>query len=114
MPPASLSVPPAFRFSYENFETYPKNLLHNSTHDAVLEAYQERLEDLDRRLFSNAPYNVRTLEYGPTNANPTFNRRDVGDEAELRDWIGDTAIGHLAQPLGGNIATRPDPVCRVV
>jgi hypothetical protein len=72
MPPASLSVPPAFRFSYENFETYPKNLLHNSTHDAVLEAYQERLEDLDRRLFSNAPYNVRTLEYGPTNANPSM------------------------------------------
>jgi hypothetical protein len=64
MAKAALVVPPAFRNSYDNSQSYPCNLMYYLVHTDVLQAYRARLSDLDPKLFSqnSNEHCISTLE----------------------------------------------------
>lgn len=41
----SLDVPAPFQRSYESYETYPRNILHQGSYIGTLQAYADRLDN---------------------------------------------------------------------
>ena len=73
--PAGLAVPEAFQRSYENLESYPRNLLYQTTSQASLEYYASRLDRSASTLFveSDSEIHVPFREYtGEGRANDKY------------------------------------------
>ena len=131
---ASLQLPHSFEQSYENFESYPCNLIHKTQYPGELNSYKQRLDDTASKLCKQnekdvaVPFrdfsisqNIRTrqgnyLHYYlmiPVLISSAVEKRNVFNDSGLKSWLGDTsALDPLASRRTGALATKPDPRCR--
>ena len=127
-------VPEVFERSYEAFETYPHNLVHQAAYPPVLKAYTERLNSAASTLFvgkdAEGDVSFRDLvpeeDIGPDGrGEPSallfvtllrrqeFIRQNVFGDERLKAWIGDlSTVDPSSSKLVGDVATKKDPKCR--
>ncbi|KFY94147.1 hypothetical protein V500_03400 [Pseudogymnoascus sp. VKM F-4518 (FW-2643)] len=77
---------------------------------AISKAYKDRLDELDVALL-----NLFIKEDEVADVPFPFERRNILNDAKLKDWIGDqSSIDPLAKTESGELATKPDPKCRFI
>ena len=109
--PVGMQLPDAFRNSYINFKTYPKNLVYQTSYPATLVGYHTRLENVSQRLLvgQDIEQNVVFRDF----TGQAFERQNVCGDALLKKWIGDISIAKVTTPnVAGSLATKKDPKCR--
>jgi hypothetical protein len=121
-------LPVSFQLSYENFESYPQNLVYKTTYTAVLKAYAARLEEASSTIFTekdedaDVPFRDfrgqgKFSHYCSMSSRlisgAAFERRNILKDAKLKEWIGDnSSIDPLTSTRTGALATKTDPKCR--
>ncbi|KFY80124.1 hypothetical protein V499_01013 [Pseudogymnoascus sp. VKM F-103] len=104
------ALPDSFKLSYEDFESYPHNLIYRTACTAVLKAYESRLKEASSALFIG-----EDGEDGAADIPFPFERRNIFNDSKLKDWIGDqSSIDPLVATLTGELATKSDPKCRFI
>ena len=103
----------AFKNSYLDFKSYPRNLIFQGTYPPALEAHAARLDDASSALFkghdTDADIRFRDLDPdGERKASPStvvrqltpsdFNKQNIYSDNTLKDWLGDQS--------------KKDPKCR--
>src|SRR2546423_1455454 len=112
----TLQLPDAFKEAYKDLESYPSNLLYQPSYRGALQVHTARLTNAAPRLFisNDADIHVPVRDMLPTAQGGNFeaDKRNIFNDAKLREWLGDTAtVNANGAPVGG-IATREDPKCR--
>lgn len=125
------ALPDTFKLSYEDFESYPHNLIYRTSCTAVLKAYQSRLKEASSALFigedgedgaadipfrdfrGRGKFSHLYLKFSVLTPCAAFERRNIFNDSKLKDWIGDqSSIDPLVTTLTGELATKSDPKCR--
>jgi hypothetical protein len=124
----ALTVPAAFTRSYENADTYPRNLIHQTSYPTAISAYKARLDKYALRLFVE---DAREIEVSFRDFRSSQQRMSsiypictllicqapdtqyVRNDAALKAWLGDAStVDPLNQSLVGPLVTKRDPRCR--
>jgi hypothetical protein len=126
----ALQLPEAFERSYCDFESYPKNLVYQTSYRGALEAYAVRLDNAEPDLFTS---NEQEVDFPVRDSSPTgigrFSHasivsqllihegfdanRNIHDDEALKRWLGDqSAVDPVTLKPAGNLATKADPKCR--
>lgn len=130
------ALPDNFKLSYEDFESYPHNLMYRTACTAVVKAYEARLDEVSPKASSKASstlfigedeaadipfrdfrgrgkFSHLYLKFSALTPFAAFERRNIFNDSKLKDWIGDqSSIDPLVATLTGELATKPDPKCR--
>ena len=123
---AALQVPDSFTSAYKDFDSYPRNLLRQTSYAATLRAYATRLKDLSSILFvtddKHAHVPVRDFAgLGSTSQDPRqttlivigWDKINILGESKLRERLRDQSTwDQTQQALLGPVATTRDPICR--
>lgn len=124
----ALTVPANFKRSYENSDTYPRNLIYQTAYPTAISAYKARLDKYAPELFVE---DAREIEVSFRDFRSSQQRMSsiypicplltcqapatqyVRSDAALKAWLGDTStVDPLNQSLVGPLITRRDPRCR--
>jgi hypothetical protein len=125
---ATLDLPDEFVTSYEDFQKYPVNLVQKTAYSGFINAYMERLKDLDPKLFSHLDYCISTLDYETPQISDvsgkcifredehailTIQENDIHNDDELKAWLGHKTVTAQNEKAAQRIElTRTDPFCR--
>ncbi|KAL9021295.1 MAG: hypothetical protein Q9185_001500 [Variospora sp. 1 TL-2023] len=108
-------IPNSFQRSYEDFESYPRNIIQKNLYSGALEAYAARLDTAEPNLLTKpeAELYVPFRDLYPLCQGPKTHNI-LSDDA-LRKWLGDrSSIDPLTSTRNGAIATKTDPICRFI
>ncbi|KAL8972469.1 MAG: hypothetical protein Q9197_002762 [Variospora fuerteventurae] len=111
----TFNIPNSFQRSYEDFESYPRNIIQKDLYSGALEAYAARLDTAEPNLLTKAEAElyVPFRDLYPVCQGPKT-QNILSDDA-LRKWLGDrSSIDPLTSTLNGAIATKADPICRFI
>ncbi|KFY09750.1 hypothetical protein V492_05364 [Pseudogymnoascus sp. VKM F-4246] len=101
------TLPEPFKVSYEDFQSYPNNLIYKPTCEKILEEYKRRLDEASSRLFIGEDEDA----YVPFH----MEKCNIFTDSELKNWIGDqSSIDPLTAMRTGALATKTDPKCRFI
>ena len=103
-----------YRISYQDFESYPRNLTYQTSYPAAVLAYRTRLDTGSTRLFTTIDdEDVPFRDFNSTTN--AFERQNVRSDAALQQRLIDhSTIDPLTATVMGNLASKPDPKCRFV
>lgn len=61
-----MQLTPAFKWSYENFESYPRHLVHQRLYAGVVQSYERRLTGAVPKLLAHddAATNIKCRDFG--------------------------------------------------
>ncbi|KAL1966201.1 hypothetical protein VTN77DRAFT_4753 [Rasamsonia byssochlamydoides] len=105
---AALPLCDAFKNSYQQLDSYPSNLLYQTTYRGALEAFSRRLDDAAPRLFAKEEEAfVPFRDLLPSGQG--FEKQNILDDNALKEWLGDRSA---TRP--GVLATKKDPKCRFI
>ncbi|KAL9609994.1 MAG: hypothetical protein Q9167_005267 [Letrouitia subvulpina] len=102
-----LQLPAAFANSYQEFASYPENVVHKSTYIGGLRRYRIRLDEVQSKLFTPKDANINVPFRDLQHSGDAFHRQKIRDDNELKVWLGDESA---SDP--GKLATKRDPKCR--
>lgn len=111
----ALTVPAAFKRSYENSEMYPHNLIYQTSYPTVISTYKARLDNYAPRIFVEdaSEIEVSFRDFWSSRQPPAT--QYVRSDAALKAWIGDAStVDPLDQSLVGPLVTKRDPRCRFI
>jgi hypothetical protein len=127
----ALQLPTNFESSYTDFESYPSNLICQTSYLYAVKASKERLDAAAPKLFTSQDGEVEipfreSLPSGvgrfPSLADSQcdldanfqdFRKRNILSDDKLKKWLGDTTtINPATQAPEGSLATQEDPKCR--
>jgi hypothetical protein len=127
--PPALQLPHAFELSYRDFESYPSNLICQTSYLYAIKASKERLDAAAPKLFTSqdgeveVPFRESLLSgVGRFRADSrcdwyadlqAFQKRNILNDDKLKKWLGDTTtVNSATQAPEGSLATQRDPKCR--
>lgn len=110
---SALQIPHTFKTSYEEFESYPRNLIQQISYPAALIAYATRLEDASPTLFVHNEQDILVpfREF----SGHSWERRNISGDVKLKDKLGDqSTVDPITSTRVGELATKRDPTCRFI
>lgn len=112
---APLQLPRDFEKSYEDFLSYPCNLVCKTSYLGTLKTYKARLQDASTTLF-NKPNGKMHVPFRDWNAtSQMFDKQNILSDVKLKEWLGDqSVVDPLTSSRVGPLATRRDPKCRFI
>jgi hypothetical protein len=117
----ALQLPANFTTSYKDFESYPSNLICQTSYLYAIRASKERLDATAHKLFTT---NDGEVEVPTRDSLPmpncvfqadsrAFQKKNILNDDKLRGWLGDTSsINQQTGTPEGSLATQEDPKCR--
>ncbi|KAL8998394.1 MAG: hypothetical protein Q9169_002522 [Polycauliona sp. 2 TL-2023] len=110
-----MQIPDTFKHSYQNFETYPRNICNHNVYLGILQAYANRLDAAASRLLigSEADALVPFRDLFSASQGPATH--NILDDGALKKWLGDqSSIDPLTSQCCGAVVTKADPKCRFI
>ncbi|KAH8796953.1 hypothetical protein F5882DRAFT_22088 [Hyaloscypha sp. PMI_1271] len=112
MPPA---LAESFKRSYGDFESYPRNLICQTTYRDAADAYYARLRGAERTLLVQDEDEIEVPFRDLLPSAQGFVKQNIFDDEALKAWLGDISIpGPVAGSTVGELATKKDPLCRFI
>ncbi|KAL8811715.1 MAG: hypothetical protein Q9200_001578 [Gallowayella weberi] len=112
---STLDIPIAFQRSYENYETYPRNIIHQPSYFGTLEAHADHFEEAASTFLvaSEKEAFVPIRDLRSNGQEPV--KRNILDDYALKEWLGDqSSIDPVTSTRLGAVATKTDPKCRFI
>ncbi|KAL8754822.1 MAG: hypothetical protein Q9199_004065 [Rusavskia elegans] len=110
-----MQIPDAFQHSYQDFETYPRNICNHNAYPGILQAYAHRLDGAASRLLTESEAEVFVPFRDLFSAGQGPATHNIFDDDALKKWLGDqSSIDPITSQRNGMIATKVDPKCRFI
>ncbi|KAI9795256.1 MAG: hypothetical protein M1833_007278 [Piccolia ochrophora] len=106
---STLALPEPFKQSYESAESYPLNLVYQTSYFNALHAYQTRLDDAEPKLFTKKDAEVFVPFRDVLSTGQGFEKQNILDDEALKAWLGDKSTTR-----SGALATKKDRKCRFI